>query len=80
MPQLPARRGNFPGSIRVSDGKPHDVNVLEPLAPEPAAIHVMNRAELDFRWLYGLHLSEAFFDTQAEIDADVRLICSAPSD
>ena len=40
-------RGNIPSFIHVSDGKWHDVNVLDRMIPEPAAIYVMDRACLD---------------------------------
>ena len=36
-------RGDIPAFIHICDGKPHDVNALDLLVPEPGAIHVMNR-------------------------------------
>ena len=36
-------RGNIPSLIHISDGKLHDVNALDLLAPEPGAIYVMDR-------------------------------------
>lgn len=73
-------RGNIPSFIHVSDGKLHDVNVLDMMIPEPAAIYVLDRAYLDFDRLFGLHEAGAFFVTRAKSNADLRRIYSAPSD
>ena len=73
-------RGNIPSFIHVSDGKLHDVNVLDLLIPEPAAIYVMDRAYLDFERLSALHQAGAFFVTRAKANADLRRVYSAPSD
>ena len=73
-------RGNIPSFIHVSDGKLHDVNVLDLLIPEPAAIYVMDRAYLDFERLLALHQAGAFFVTRAKANADLRRVYSAPSD
>ena len=47
-------RGNIPSFIHVSGGKLHDVNVLDLMIPEPAAIYVMDRTYLDFERLFFL--------------------------
>ena len=73
-------RGNIPSFIHISDGKLHDVNVLDMMIPEPAAIYVMDRAYLDFERLFGLHEAGAFFVTRAKSNTDLRRIYSAPSD
>jgi hypothetical protein len=73
-------RGNIPSFIHVSDGKLHDVNALDLMIPEPAAIYVMDRAYLDFERLFGLHEAGAFFVTRAKSNTDLRRIYSAPSD
>ena len=73
-------RGNIPSFIHVSDGKVHDVNVLDLMIPEPAAIYIMDRAYLDFERLFTLHDSGAFFVTRAKANSDLRRIYSAPSD
>ncbi len=73
-------RGNIPSFIHVSDGKLHDVNVLDIMIPEPAAIYVMDRAYLDFERLFGLHEAGAFFVTRAKSNTDLRRIYSAPRD
>jgi Transposase DDE domain len=73
-------RGNILSFIHVSDGKLHDVNVLDLMIPVLAAIYVMDRAYLDFERLFGLYEAGAFFVTRAKSNADLRRIYSAPSD
>ncbi len=58
-------RGSIPSFIHISDGKLHDVNVLDLLLPEPGAFYVMDRGYLDFERLYRLHQALAFFVTRA---------------
>lgn len=59
-------RGNIPTFIRVSDGKLHDVNVLDDISIEAGAFYVMDRGYLDFERLYRLTLSSAFFVTRTK--------------
>lgn len=73
-------RGNIPSFIHVSDGKLHDVNALDLLPPEPAAVYVMDRAYLDYGRLFALRESGAFFVTRAKSNADLRRVYSAPND
>jgi hypothetical protein len=54
-------RGNIPAFVHVTDGKVHDVNVLDEIVPEAGAFYVMDRAYIDFARLYVLNLSSAFF-------------------
>ena len=73
-------RGNIPSFIHISDGKLHDVNVLDLLAPEAGAYYVMDRAYVDFERLYALHQAGAFFVTRAKRNLDVRRLYSAQTD
>ena len=73
-------RGNIPTFIHISDGKMHDVNVLDLLLAEPGAIYVMDRGYVDFSRLYALHQAGAFFVTRAKSNMDWRRLSSAPSD
>ena len=57
-------RGNIPSFIHISDGKLHDVNVLDLLLLEAGAYYVMDRAYLDFERLYRIHQALAFFVTR----------------
>lgn len=59
-------QGNIPEFILISDGKLHDVNVLDHLVPMPGAYYVMDRGYLDFARLYQLHQAKAYFVTRAK--------------
>src|SRR5947208_1567720 len=54
-------RGNIPTFIRITDGKVHDVNLLDEIMPEAGAFYVMDRGYIDFQRLFVLTLSSAFF-------------------
>jgi len=58
--------GSVPAFIHVSDGKMHDVNVLDQIVPEAGAFYVMDRAYIDFQRLYEFTLSSAFFVTRTK--------------
>ena len=64
--------GNIPTFIHISDGKMHDVNVLDLLIPEPGAFYVMDRAYVDFKRLYTLHMGGAFFIVRAKSNLRYR--------
>ena len=53
--------GNIPTFIRITDGKTHDVNILDEIAPEPGAFYVMDRAYVDFERLFAVTLCSSFF-------------------
>lgn len=59
-------QGNIPEFILISDGKLHDVNVLDYLVPAPGAYYIMDRGYLDFARLYQLHQAKAYFVTRAK--------------
>jgi hypothetical protein len=73
-------RGAIPSFIHISDGKLHDVNVLDLLIPEAGAIYVMDRGYVDFERLQVLHRAGAFFVTRAKSNLDARRLYSAASD
>jgi hypothetical protein len=73
-------RGAIPAFIHISDGKLHDVNVLDMLAFEAGAFYVMDRGYVDFERLYVLHQAGAFFVTRAKSPMDARRVYSAPTD
>ena len=54
-------RGNITTFIHISDGKMHEVNILDQLIPEAGAFYVMDRGYLDFTRLHQFHQSGAFF-------------------
>jgi len=80
-------RGNIPTFLHISDGKLHDVNVLDLLIPEPGAFYVMDRGYIDFERLFRFHEAGSFFVTRAKsnlryerryshlVDRSIGLIC-----
>jgi hypothetical protein len=58
--------GNIPVFVCVTDGKVHDVNILDQIVPEAAAFYVMDRGYLDFQRLYRLTLAASFFVTRSK--------------
>jgi transposase len=80
-------RGNIPTFIHISDGKLHEVSVLDQLLPEAGAFYIMDRGFLDFERLYRLHQAGSFFVTRAKsntrlkrryshrVDRSIGLLC-----
>jgi hypothetical protein len=54
-------RGNIPSFIHISDGKLHEVNVLDQLLPEAGAFYIMDRGFTDFARLFRFHEAGSFF-------------------
>ena len=72
--------GSIPGFIHISDGKLHDVNVLDYLLPDPGAYYIMDRGYLDFERLYEIHTCKAFFVTRAQSNQALARRYSRPVD
>ena len=80
-------RGNIPSFMFISDGKMHDVNILDRLVPEPGAFYVMDRGYVDFKRLGRFHEAGSFFVIRAKrnlkaerrysrkVDKSTGLIC-----
>ena len=73
-------RGAIPAFIHISDGKMHEVNVLDFLPIEAGAFYVMDRGYLDFTRLYRLQQMGGFFVTRAKANTNARRIYSSPVD
>jgi len=73
-------RGAIPSFIHISDGKWHDVNVLDLLIPEAGAFYVMDRGYLDLDRLYVLHQSGGYFVTRAKRGMNFKRVQSTPVD
>lgn len=65
-------RGNIPSFIHISDGKLHEVNVLDQLLPEPGAFYIMDRGFLDFERLHRFHIAGSFFVIRAKANLKVK--------
>ena len=72
-------RGSIPTFLHISDGKLHDVNVLDILPIEAGAFYVMDRGYVDDARLYALHQAGAFFVTRAKQGMDARRVYSSPT-
>jgi transposase len=73
-------RGAIPTFIHISEGKLHDVNVLDILPIEAGCFYVMDRGYVDFKRLYAMHQAGAFFVTRAKQGMDARRVYSMPAD
>jgi len=65
-------RGSIPCFIRITEGKVHDVNILDELVLEPGAFYIMDRGYLDFARLYTFTQSLCSFVTRAKSNFDYR--------
>ena len=72
--------GSIPTFIWISDGKMHDVNVLDILEPEPGAIYLMDRGYIDFKRLHNFTANNAFFVTRTKSNMQFRRLYSHQSD
>jgi transposase len=73
-------RGNIPSFIKITEGKRHDVHILDELLPEPGSYYVMDRGYLDFERLHAFSLRLAFFVTRAKKNLRYRRVDSKPVD
>ena len=72
--------GNIPTFISITDGKVHDVNILDEILPEAGAIYVMDRGYVDFERLYVFTLSSAFFVVRTKSNVVLQRRYSHPVD
>ena len=73
-------RGSIPAFSQISDGKLHDVNILDRLVPERDAFYVMDRANLDFSRLHLLDHLGSYFVLRAKSDTRCDRVYSRPVD
>ena len=73
-------RGNIPAFISITDGKVHDVNILDELIPEPGSFYIMDRGYLDFKRLYTLNQFRAFFVIRSKTNTKFRRLYSCVVD
>jgi hypothetical protein len=72
--------GNIPTFIRITDGKVHDVKILDEILPEAGAFYVMDRGYMDFERLYVFTLSAAFFVVRTKSNVLIQRRYSHPVD
>ncbi|NCN89747.1 MAG: IS4 family transposase [Gallionella sp.] len=73
-------RGNIPTFIHITDGKMHEVNVLDILIPEAGSFYIMDRGFTDFSRWFTLHQAQAFFVIRGKSNLLFRRICSRTVD
>lgn len=73
-------RGNIPVFIQITDGKVHDVNILDNIIPEPGSFYVMDKAYVDFARLFIISQYLAFFVVRAKTNFKYRRLYSHPVD
>jgi hypothetical protein len=73
-------RGSIPEFIHISDGKLHDVNVLDILVVQPGSFYLMDRGYVDFARLYTIQQTSAFFVTRSKRNFQFKRRYSYPVD
>ena len=71
-------RGAIPSFIHITDGKTHEVNILDDLIIEPGAYYLLDRGYLDFGRLFAIHQAQAFFITRAKSNTKFKRRYSQP--
>ncbi len=69
-------RGNIPSFIAITNGKVHDVNILDLLVIEPGSFYIMDRGYIDFQRLYTIHQARGFFVIRGKSNLSFRRIYS----
>jgi hypothetical protein len=72
--------GNIPSFIRITDGKVHDVNILDEILIEAGAFYVMDRGYIDFKRLHAFTRELAFFVTRSKENVLIQRRYSHPVD
>jgi Domain of unknown function (DUF4372)/Transposase DDE domain len=73
-------RGPIPSFIEITDGKVHEVNILDILIKEPGSFYIMDRGYLDFERLYAIDQASAYFVIRAKKRLQAQRLYSRPVD
>ena len=73
-------RGNIPTFIHITDGKTHEVHVLDQLLPEPGAFYIVDRGFLDFERFFRFHEAGSFFVIRGKSNLKIQRRYSHPVD
>ena len=73
-------RGNIPVFIEITDGKVHDVNILDQIDFEPGAFYIIDKGYYDFERLYKINQAKAFFVIRAKKNLKFKRMYSSPID
>ena len=69
-------KSEIPCYVNITDGKTHELNVLDLIEFEPFGIYVMDRAFIDFSRLYAIHEQFAYFITRAKTNMKFKGVYS----
>jgi hypothetical protein len=69
-------KSEIPCYVNITDGKTHELNVLDLIEFEPFGIYVMDRAFIDFSRLYAIHEQFAYFITRAKTNMKFKRVYS----
>jgi len=72
--------GSIPTFIRITEGKTHDVNILDQIIPEAGSFYVMDRGYVDFERLHLFTLCSAFFVVRSKENILLQRRYSHPVD
>jgi len=73
-------RGNIPAFLYITDGKVHDIKATPQVPIEPDGIYVVDRAYIDFDWLWSIEQKRAFFVSRLKRSIKWTRIVSHPVD
>ena len=73
-------RGSIPTFVAITNGKVHDVNLLDEMPVEEDAIYTMDRGYIDYSRLYAIHKQGAFFVVRAKDNLKFQRLYSAQKD
>jgi len=73
-------RGNIPVFIEITDGKVHDVNILDQIDFEPGAFYIIDKGYYDFERLYKINQAKAFFVIRAKKNLKFKRMYSSSVD
>lgn len=71
-------RGNIPTVIHISDGKKHDVNILDEIEFETNAFYIMDKGYTDFARLFEIDKVNAFFIISGKSNLKFKRVSSNP--
>lgn len=71
-------RGSIPTFIKITDARVYETCLLDELIPEPGSFYIMDRAFVDFKRLYTLHLCQANFVVRSRVNLQFRRVCARP--
>jgi hypothetical protein len=73
-------RGHIPRCVIITDGKTHEIEVARKLRLEPDSILIIDKAYIDYCWLYQIDLQDSWFVTRLKRNMRYRVKKRLPAD